>query len=379
MKYIIYGKTYSATSFSNVILHLAYYLKKNGHEVLMKSTEILDESEDILINKYMSHFSDSGNILRNCLYQNQNDFDVAIYFLVDPFVHAPNKEIRAKKHIFYTVWSHDNYPEKWAEHLNLYDEVWTPSTVNANAITKTKKCSKKITVIPHGYESSIFYDDQKRNKDVFKIGMCNSICNFKGANVALESFMESFEYGDSVELWLQSTRSVRNQHGDRHGQYYKEYIDILNKYPDKQLKTFYYQKDCNITEMAQFYNSCDLILSPHRGDGFGMIGLESLACGTPIIVSDYHGPKDYISDDYPLWLSGKMGWTSKESGKHHWPDGGIEGDVYRFFDPDKEHLKKLISESFNDWRKGIKIDCRQYFKGLSWDKVISIIEKETCK
>ncbi len=375
MKYIIYGNIYSATSFSNVILHMAYYLRKSGNEVVLKSTELLNEPEETLIAKYMSHMPDSNDLLKNCLYKDQNDFDVAIYFLVDPLVHAPNKSIRAKKHIFYTVWSHNNYPIKWAEALNQYDEVWTPSHANSDAIVKTGKCNKPIIVMPHGYEPLVFNNLDRHKNKTFKIGMCNSICNFKGADVALEAFMESFDYGDDVELWLQSTVSVRNNHGDKHGQYYKEYIDILNKYPDKQLKTFYYQKDCNISEMADFYRSCDLILSPHRGDGFGLVGLEAMACGVPVVISNYHGPKDYISEAYPYWLCGSMDWVNHFSNKPHWPDGGDKEEIYMFFNPDKEHLKKILLSAYSDWQHDITLECKQYFKGQSWQSIVDFVER----
>ncbi len=374
MKIIIYGKVYAPVSFSNVILHMAYYLKKRGHEVVLKSTEILNEPESDLINKYMSHFKDAKDILNNSLYDKQNDFDVALYFLVDPVIHSPNKQIRAKKHVFYTVWSHQNYPLEWARALNKFDEVWTPSHANANAINNTQLCEKKITVVPHGYEPSIFNHHGKTKNDTFKIGMCNSICNFKGANTALEAFFKAFDSSDTVELWLQSTNSVRNNHGDRHGLYYQEYIGAINSYPEKQLKTFYYQKDCNISQMAEFYKSCDLILSPHRGDGFGLVPLEALACGVPVIVSEYHGPLDYITSNYPFWLSGEMDWTNKVSGRHHFPDGGSAFEVYKYFNPNADHLKDLMIEAYKDWMRKSVLDCRQYFKGYTWDMVIDLVE-----
>ena len=374
MKIIIYGKVYAPVSFSNVILHMAYYLKKRGHEVILKSTEILNEPESDLINKYMSHFKDAKDILNNSLYDKQNDFDVALYFLVDPAIHSPSKQIRAKKHVFYTVWSHQNYPLEWARALNKFDEVWTPSHANADAINNTQLCEKKVTVVPHGYEPSIFNYQKKTKNDIFKIGMCNSICDFKGANTALEAFFKAFDSSDTVELWLQSTNSVRNNYGDRHGLYYQEYVKTVNNYPEKQLKTFYYQKDCNISQMAEFYKSCDLILSPHRGDGFGLVPLEALACGVPVVVSEYHGPLDYITSNYPFWLSGEMDWTNKASGRHHFPDGGSDFEVYKYFNPSVDHLRDLMIEAYKDWMRKSVLDCKQYFKGYTWDMVVDLTE-----
>lgn len=371
MKILFYGQIFSPTSFSNVIMHLTYYLRKLGHEVKVKPAENLKGEVPDLINKYASHLPDADEVLKDCIYKDEQNFDTSIYFLVDPSINDPDCKIKTKKHIFYTVWSHENYPVSWARGLNQFDEVWTPSNANAEAIKNTGICTKKVVVVPHGYEPSIFYPTKKDNK-ILKIGMCNSICNFKGADVAINAFMQAFEPEDAVELWLQSTQTARTD-VDKHGLYYNEYIEILNKYPNKQLKTFYYQKDCSIKEMADFYRSCNLILSPHRGDGFGLVPLESLACNTPVIVSEYHGPLDYISNGYPFFVCGDMSWTNRASGRHHFPDGGGNFEVYKYFEPNVEHMRLLLLDAYKDWRLKAELDCKQYFRGLSWSTVANLI------
>lgn len=378
MKYLLWGKFFSPTSFSNVMLHLAYYLKKRGNSVTLLSTEIVGNNFSELIKRYMSHFNDAYEVLIDCfpkenIVKSDDKFDNAIYFLVDPHFHKKPAHIKASKHIFYTVWSHANYPLDWARGLNSYDVVWTPSLANAGSIRATGLCEKPIFVVPHAYEPIVFKPIQKHN-DIFRIGMCNSICNFKGADIAIKAFLEAFDTKDNVELILQSTNTTRNNIGDQHGLYYKEYINILNQYPDKQLKTFYYQKDCNILEMASFYNSCDLIVNPHRGDGFGMVPLESLACNVPVIVSEYHGPLDYITREYPFWTCGEMNWTNRESGRHHFPDGGSDFEVYKYFEPNKDHVRDLMIEAYKDWMRKSKLDCRQYFKGYTWNMAVDLIE-----
>lgn len=371
MKILLIGQIFSPTSFSNVGMHLAYYLKQMGNTVKVKPAGNLNGKIEDLIDKYASHLPNAQEVLKDCIYAGEKEFDAAIYFLVDPDLHKPERELKAKKHIFYTVWSHENYPINWARGLNDFDEVWTPSNANAEAIKQTKQCLKKIVVVPHGYEPLIFNPSKKDNK-VFKIGMCNSICNFKGADVAIDAFLQVFEPNDTVELWLQSTQTARAEI-DKHGLYYGEYTALLNKYPHKQLKTFYYQKDCSIREMADFYKSCNLILSPHRGDGFGLVPLEALACNTPVIVSEYHGPLDYITKDYPFWLCGEMSWTNRASGRHHFPDGGEEHAVYNYFEPNVEHMKVLLLEAYKDWLKRAELDCKQYFRGLTWKTIANLV------
>lgn len=378
MRTLIVGDVFRPSSFANVNMHMAYYLRKMGHDLTVMSKFPLTASLPILLHKYMPYKSDAYSVFGDEIidddeYILNEEFDNVIYFLVDPDKHNP--KYKSKKNIFFTVWSHQNYPTKWAEALNKWDEVWCPSQANFNAIVEAGGPVAKLKIVPHGYEPDIFFHDKKKHQ-IMRFGMCNSICNFKGADLAIQSFIECFEPKDNVELVIMSTKFQRESDNgkDKHGIYYDEYIGHLNKY-NKQVKTYYTARDCSLPEMADFYRSCDVILSPHRGDGFGLVGLEALACGVPVIVSDYHGPKDYIKADYPFFLSGKMDWTSRESGKHHWPDGGTDGEVYKYFEPDKEHLKYLINMAYNDVQMRAELQTKEYFKGLTWEQVCEIASK----
>jgi glycosyltransferase involved in cell wall biosynthesis len=371
MNILINGNAFAATSFSNVIIHMMYYLRKKGHNVILKNILPLLDTEENLIKRYANHLPNSSKILKGCLYVDHNNFDSAIYMFLHPIEWNIDKKIKIKKHIFYAGWTHANYPLDYAKSLNKYDEVWASSHANAEAIRNTGFCNVPITVVPHGYEKTIFYPKQKNNR-IFKIGMCNAISNFKGADVAINAFFRAFDIYDDVELWIQS--AVTKDKGEKHGMYYKNLIDIINKYPEKQLKVFYYERNCNLSEMADFYRSCNVILSPHRGDWFGLIPLESLACNVPVIMSEYHGPLDFVTSDYPFWVCGEMTWTNKQSGRHHFPDAGSNLEVYKYFEPNEDHTRDLLIESYKDWMRHSELDCKQYFLGKTWDLVVDMME-----
>ncbi len=54
-------------------------------------------------------------------------------------------------------------------------------------------------------------------------------------------------------------------------------------------------------ELVRLYNEADLLAVPSVAEGFGMVYLESLACGTPVLASKNTGAADIISE-------GKNGW-----------------------------------------------------------------------
>lgn len=56
--------------------------------------------------------------------------------------------------------------------------------------------------------------------------------------------------------------------------------------------------------MTQFYSACDLVVVPSREDNQPQVGLEAMACGTPVVGFDAGGIGEYIEP-------GKTGWLAK--------------------------------------------------------------------
>ncbi len=66
---------------------------------------------------------------------------------------------------------------------------------------------------------------------------------------------------------------------------------------EKHVKLLGYRKD-----IAEIYKAADLFVLPSRREGLGLVGLEAMASGLPLITSNVHGIVDYSVD-------GKTGFT----------------------------------------------------------------------
>jgi glycosyltransferase involved in cell wall biosynthesis len=53
-------------------------------------------------------------------------------------------------------------------------------------------------------------------------------------------------------------------------------------------------------ELRAFYNLCDVFAMPSKGEGFGIVFLEALACGKPVIAGNKDGSVDAV-------LNGRLG------------------------------------------------------------------------
>jgi glycosyltransferase involved in cell wall biosynthesis len=52
-------------------------------------------------------------------------------------------------------------------------------------------------------------------------------------------------------------------------------------------------------QLSQIYSAMHLVCQPSRGEGFGMVPLESLACGTPIAATAETGHSEWFRTDLP--------------------------------------------------------------------------------
>ncbi len=103
--------------------------------------------------------------------------------------------------------------------------------------------------------------------------------------------------------------------------HHKEELALINELRLDQNKVVYVEDDFHHDFMPYLLNAADIYAGPSRLEGFGMIQMEAMACGTPVISIDAMGPKDTIIHGKTGFLA-KVGstvdlteeWVSKEMG-----------------------------------------------------------------
>lgn len=167
--------------------------------------------------------------------------------------------------------------------------VITVNTVDykQRILKKYRIPKEKIWVCPAaGFNRKVFFNHQYKVNDIPKIGFAGRLIRNKG----WDTFIETYRY-----LRLEKKKDVIFQivgYG-MDANKIEQKIKIVNKeIGDKHLE---FLGEKNEEEIGDFYRQLDLFLFPTRfNESLGLVGIESLACGTPVIASNRGGIKSYL-------------------------------------------------------------------------------------
>lgn len=104
----------------------------------------------------------------------------------------------------------------------------------------------------------------------------------KNVELLIEAFATVRQSVDDARLWLvgdEPDRRLRDA-AERSGS--EEAIEFLGPIPN--------------AELPAYYRAADLFAIPSNQEGLGIVGLEALACGTPVVSTRCGGPEQYVED-----------------------------------------------------------------------------------
>lgn len=176
--------------------------------------------------------------------------------------------------------------------LKNADAVITGSKEDKNdLINKLKLNRKKVHYIPAGYDEKIFYNNKKIKKEN-KILYVGRFVKSKGIPFLIKAFEEISKKNNKLKLYLIGGSKKDND--------YDNIINLIKKLKGK-IKVLTH---ISFKELAKQYNSTKLLIAPSITEGTAKVGIECLACGTPIIASNVGGFRDYV-------INGKTGYRIK--------------------------------------------------------------------
>ena len=243
----------------------------------------------------------------------------------------------------------DRISQHWVKACNRLDLVFVPSNWCRDAF-KNSGVSVPVMVVPHGLEAEYRpYRQKKRSKPFvfYNTFRSSSFGQRKGAEELIRCFLRAFEGRKDVVLRLRTDDSSQTD-GYRELYDFGESIEIE---PISELSTM---------DFAKIYSDVHCTVHPSKGEGFGLIPFQSIACETPVIAPHATGMADYLTSENSIELrtSGRTGGIA---------EGNQCGTYYSI---DEDHLVHCLRHVFNNWEaeygkvQAIADDFRQKH---SWD------------
>jgi len=278
------------------------------------------------------------------------------------------KEMNKRYNAGYWAWEFSEFPSVWQRGFHSLNEVWANSYFSAEAIAK--KSPVHVMPLP------LYVDDINVNidkgREYFKLKQdvflfmaaydCDSHTSRKNPQAVIKAFTKAFSPQDNhVGLILKLNNA------EKYPKHVKELFNMLAGYQN----IYYFDAYLSDEEMRALTAAADAFVSLHRAEGLGLIPMEAMVLGTPVISTAYSGNMEYMTNDntalvgYKLIpVKGEYFGTSMEK-NILWAEPDTEEAA--------EHMKRLVSDS--KWREELIQNGKKIKEKLNANVMGSTIRK----
>jgi len=239
-------------------------------------------------------------ILRSAIRTEKPDI---VWIMTDPrywsWLWEMEEEVRSKcSLVYYHVWDNYPVPKFNKKYYDSNDVVVSASKLTEEVVAATKTTAMQHR-IPHTYDSSVY--KKLPSKEV-------------------ESFRKEHFGSEERTIFFFNNRNIQRKNISSLLWWYKSFLEKTDKNTtllihtdpeeptgvnvEELIKTLGFNREQIMlspvkyppSKMAMLYNSVDCTINISEAEGFGLSTLESLACGTPIIVTNTGGLKEQVTD-----------------------------------------------------------------------------------
>ncbi|MEP7290140.1 MAG: glycosyltransferase [Chloroflexota bacterium] len=194
--------------------------------------------------------------------------------------------------IGYWFWELSQFPAQWNNAFDVYDEIWVATRFVRDAVQA--KTNKRVTHVPVSIEVPLPAESSRSQLGlpdasflVLVMFDALSIVERKNPWGAIEAFSRAFspsERQEQVRLVVKVNNLEKVPDADRlraavrgvNGILIEQYLDRL---------------DANA-----LIQQCDVYLSLHRSEGYGLAMAEAMYLGKPVIATAYSGNVDFMNE-----------------------------------------------------------------------------------
>jgi hypothetical protein len=355
-----------AVSSKNIMLAL------DRHDVDVRYKYVYGRGTPFPVEEHKNSHNYIINIIQGRLFD--NNLVQVVYGQGDVFL-----KNNGRYKIGYTMLEVTGIPKTWVDSANQMDEIWVPSNFNVETF-RNSGVKVPIHNIPLGIDPDFFNPKIKSFKQTDKF-IFLSVFEWgerKSPRTLLRSFSQTFKKTEDVTLVCKIINNDLT-------------LNILEEISKMELPTehppiiFIYNQpvrwQCNNIsvvynreipdyEMGALYRSANCFVLPTRGEGWGMPILEAMACGLPVIATNWSAQTEFMNDKNSYLLRTRALIDAKAKCPYY--------KNFQWADPDEEHLQYLMRYVYEHkteaQEKGL-IASEEVLKNWTWDNSANCIIK----
>ena len=210
------------------------------------------------------------------------------------FYLRPTHEIGlGRVNILYPFWELSRIPPAWLDVARRFDEIWAPSSFVARAFPPD--FDRPVRLVRQPMWLSAVPANNARPPEILRLYTYLDFDSYsarKNPTAAVRAFQAAFP-ADQRDVQL----VVKARGGQDSG--VREWL-VATASTDPRIELI--DKTLNRDQMDAMMRGCDVFISLHRSEGFGLGAAEALAAGKAVVATDYGGTTDFITPDtgYPL-------------------------------------------------------------------------------
>jgi glycosyltransferase involved in cell wall biosynthesis len=202
-----------------------------------------------------------------------------------------------------------------------------------------EKFEKNAIYIPNIVDTNLFSYANKDNKNTFSFVSVGSLIYGKRMDLTIEAFIDAFKGSDKVFLTIFGEGPERQK---------LEELVRINKM-EKQIKLMGMQSRKVI---ADYLKECDCFVLASQTETFGVVYIEAMASGLPVIATKCGGPESFVNEEngvlIPVDNKDALVTAMKNmySGKYKYDKKTISADTIKKFSP--KTISKKLTDVYED-------------------------------
>jgi glycosyltransferase involved in cell wall biosynthesis len=199
-------------------------------------------------------------------------------------------------------WEFGGIPSAWVPQIvRNVAEVWVPTTWVADCYVRSGVPASSVAVVPNGVDIQRFSPEgdgfrlatTKRTKLLFVGGTIPR----KGIDVLLRSYLDTFGPQDDVCLVVKAFGAGHVYRGSTMDDQLRA-VAVDPSAPEVEL----IEAELDEAQIAALYRSCDVLVHPYRGEGFGLPIAEAMASALPVVVTGYGACLDFCDEENAIFV-----------------------------------------------------------------------------